>query len=723
MKRFFRKTGLILILVGLWISTNAQGLPVYGKDTKDQPIIVLAIDKIESTEFLECKLPAIRDFLQNSACGVMSIRSGSGYNNTESGFLTFGTGSRSVAPLIQGGAYKTGEILSLGQAGSIWKIATGRKLNNRNLVVPEIDWVLNQSEIEDLTIQPGLLGGIFRSNKWATSLISDQDTLVMSSRPGGYTIMDWNGIVDNGLVGGEINADDPKFPFRYHFDPEKVISGIKKQIKPKNLILVEFGDFARLDEFREEILPDHYGRLKQEAWQRLELFLKKFQENWKSDQCRFIIVAPSLSNEGIGKRSMLAPIAIRSLGYPKGLLTSGTTNWDGLVANIDLLPTLANMAGLEPQGAFSGRPIRSLPLSNPLEKIAKLTYKINLMNTTQRSLLDWYLWIISTGWIAVMLSILLKKRLGSGFLLIIVAIIPFTMLILPVLPVLGWQEGGMFLIAAILTILLMKLKNTEHRYLVLSAALWVGLIVDQLTGWNLIRFSALGYSAVAGSRYYGMGNEYMGVFLAVTLLLAHLIKGFIKPKWPVLLILIFSVFVLGWPQLGVNFGGTLAALVGFSFFAVKIYHLNWNNRKLWIGFCGIVLMVIMIGWWDSLRKPDLQTHLGRFFQLLIDQNLAETWQIFYRKAAMNLKLLVFSSWSRIILLALGINIIIKLSAKKDMILADESLVWSAVLISGFAAFFINDSGVVAFGTCLAFGFSYFLSKFEEREFNQASYTS
>lgn len=721
MNRFSGKI-VLLILVGLILpATDLKALPTNQFGEEDLPIIILAIDKVDSIELIESQHSSIRRFLEESACGVMSVRTGNGYTNTGSGFLTLGCGYRSVAPLLRGGAFKPEEPIMSSKSGSFWKWSTGSKPKKESLIVPEIGWIKNQVESENFSLHHGLLGEIFRSNGWKTYLYGDQDTFTDIGRPGGYALMDQAGIIDSGLVGLEINKVDHSFPYRYRFNSEEVLNQISRRIKLRNLILIEFGDFARLDRFREELLADQYIRLKGEIWEGLNHFLGEITRVLPTDQYRMLVVSPSLPRQGGNKRSMLAPIIVRGAGYNKGLLTSGTTNWEGLVANIDLLPTLINMAGLAPKGSFDGRIIRSIPCHNHLAKLGRLNDKISRMNSTQRSLLDWYLWIISTGWLAVTLSVLLKIRLGKGFLLIIISTFPLVMLIMPLFSMALWQELGLFLIAFILSLTLMRLKNTNQRYLLLSVGLWGGLILDQLTGWNLIRFSALGYSAVAGSRYYGIGNEYMGVFLAVTIVLAHLVTETIKCKWPALVMMGLSIIILGSPQLGINFGGTLAALVGFSFYLIKLYGLDWKTRRTLSAFSGIVMVIGLVGWWDSLRDPNLQTHIGRFFQLVFDLNLSQMWQIFSRKAAMNYKLIIYSAWTKIVLLAAVIVILNRLISKK-LIDHREILVWEGLIITGFTAFLINDSGVVAFGTCLAYGFTYLLSRFEEREFKSSSYT-
>lgn len=706
----------LIILVGIIVGNNAYALPSESFTQNDQPIIILAIDKAESRELFECKLPSVRRLLLESSCGLLNIRTGIGYSNTESGYLSIGSGNRSIAPPNGVGAIKPDEILSPDLAGFFWNWVQGRKPIKTNLVIPEIGWVLNQAEIKDLMVEPGVLGYTFRSNGWNTSLIGDQDTIMGTSRPGGYTVMDQDGLIDGGLVGRRIRREDYSFPYRYRFNPEKVLAEVEKLLKPRNIILIEFGDFARLDRLREVMLAEQYSRLKQESWEYLDYFLKELSQKRSIVEYRLLLISPSLSREGISNRSMLAPIVINGTGYSRGLLTSGTTNWEGLVANIDILPTLVNMAGLPAKNVFTGRAIRLLAIDDHLQKLLELNVKINKINSSQRSLLDWYLWIISIGWVAVTLSIVLKKRLGNWILLLGVVIVPLAMLILPLLPVFLWEESGILLTSVVLVILIVRFKTTNQRYFILSLALWGGLILDQITGWNLIRFSALGYSAVGGSRYYGIGNEYMGVFLAVSLLLAHLSYQTLRRKWPSLTILGISALTLGWPQLGINFGGTLAALVGFSFYGANLYGMDWRNRKTLAVFGGLILIVLLIGWWDSLRGPDLQTHLGRFFQLLIDLNISETWRIFYRKAAMNIKLFIFSPWARTILLALGIDCVFKCLIKERMIAPGDGLVWKGILVSGITALIINDSGVIALGTCLAYGYTYFLSRFEERNF-------
>jgi hypothetical protein len=44
----------------------------------------------------------------------------------------------------------------------------------------------------------------------------------------------------------------------------------------------------------------------------------------------------------------------------------------------------------------------------------------------------------------------------------------------------------------------------------------------------------------------------------------------------------------------------------------------------------------------------------------------------------------------------------------------ELLIWRAILVTGIAAYFLNDAGVLAFALCIVYGFSYALAGFIEK---------
>jgi hypothetical protein len=63
-------------------------------------------------------------------------------------------------------------------------------------------------------------------------------------------------------------------------------------------------------------------------------------------------------------------------------------------------------------------------------------------------------------------------------------------------------------------------------------------------------------------------------------------------------------------------------------------------------------------------------------------------------------------------LALTIGIANRLLTVKNMIHPEDSPVWQAIIVSGITAYLVNDAGVLAFATCLAYAFSFVLLKNE-----------
>ncbi|HBF39044.1 MAG TPA: hypothetical protein DDW50_17215 [Firmicutes bacterium] len=381
------------------------------------------------------------------------------------------------------------------------------------------------------------------------------------------------------------------------------------------------------------------------------------------------------------------------------------------MANVDLLPTLAAMAHFQKTFPFTGKIMVCQPAADNIALLRTLNQRLLAVSVNQRPIINWYQGIISCCWIAGLLGgIFLKRRWISDFIISLVIVIPLTVIILPLFPIALWQISGFIAVTIILAAIFTRIHEINTRILILSALIWVTLILDQITGWRLIRFSALGYSAMAGSRYYGLGNEFLGIFLASALLLTDLINRKTQTLWSTPIILGLTIFILSWPQFGAKFGGIIAGTIGFAYYIMKLYHWQLKNHRLWLGFIGCGLVLFAIGWWDSLRPPDVQTHIGRFLHLILSKDFEQVSQIIFRKITMNLKLTISSPWIRIVVLAFILGIVQRWLTARKMLLSEDTVVWQAILVAGTISYLVNDAGVLAFATCLAYGFSYLLLK-------------
>jgi hypothetical protein len=674
------------------------------------PILLIVADKLDSQDVFQNPLPGIRRLLEQSSSGLMSIRSGSGYTKSPSGYLTLGSGNRSTSPNDVSGALESGEAFGGLTAQDFWKWSADQEADSGEhpFLVPEFGWIANRALDYNKEAAPGLLGELFRKHGWKTLLFGNSDYQQINNRPGGLMLMDRNGVIDGGLIAPSINTYDQNFPYLLRFDPMKTLRRVKNAVQPRTLIMVDFGDFARLDLYRETMLDAQYRRLKTGALRRLDRFISEIVRRWTPEELTVVVVSPTISMESYNGRRMLAPIMIRNREFSWGVLRSGTTNWPGVVSNIDLLPTLLQIAGFAVPRSLDGRPFEKEERGNSRDYMNRLYNRINADLTSQRPILNWYLGMITFGWIVGFLGLFTRWSRISEWIFTGVAAIPLVLIVFPLFPIWSWQIPGVIILTLLITVGLSGIKDYQSRFLLLSVFIWLSLAVDQIAGWNLIRFSAMGYNPAAGARYYGIGNEFMGTFLPVSLILAEMIYLKTRRRWPALMVLVLGIAVLGWPKWGINFGGTLAAITGFTFYLFRLSSWKLKDKRLWMIVILGMVTIGVIGLWDAFRPPEYQTHIGRFFRLIFSNRSGKILFIFQRKLGMNLKLMMLSPWARIVWLALGLGLVNRLIAKTGMVAKENALLWQGIIVTGIAAFALNDSGIVALATGMAYGFSYIL---------------
>ncbi|TCL65274.1 hypothetical protein EDC14_101722 [Hydrogenispora ethanolica] len=708
MNRMVRLASWLLLAAGmLW--SNQGCLAARAGGGEERPIVIVAADKMDSGELFGSSLPAIHRLLSGSASGLMNSRSDNGLYDSASSYLTIGAGIRSTypaprrQPLPQVKLGRDEAVVNLRH----WSLGAAGKIAGTELGLAEIGWVRQLALQESQPETTGRLGALLARHGWRTCLIGNLDTPQAEHRPGGLLVMNERGVVDAGMVDSGINETDPDFPYGQRFSSAKSLAALRANLAPRRVILIEWGDFYRLDLYQEEMMPPRYEKLKEKTWRRFDRFIGQLLKLQEQAGFALIVTGPSVSRKGVWK-SFLEPLVIRDPDFSSGLLTSGTTKWPGVVANVDLAPTLLRLAGVTDTAGLTGRVVTVQAMADPRPALERLNERLAAVNGSRRTVLDWYMGLISFGWIAGWLCLWQRWKGVGGWLLSGVLAIPLVLIVLPLAPPAFWGLAGFLTLTLLLTVLALQIKPLLLRVTVLSFLTWGILIVDQLLGWQLIRFSALGYSAAAGARYYGMGNEFMGPFIASALLLGDLLRRYTRRNWPVLAVLGITLFVLSWPQLGAKFGGIIAGTVAFSFYLVLLYRLHWRDKRLWLVLAGGFAVLLTVGLWDFWRHPDQQTHIGRFVGLFFSKRFVEVGMIIGRKIEMDIKLTLFSPWMRIILLALGVGVVNRLILRQGLLREEDRIVWRAILVGGLTAYAMNDAGVLAFATCLAFGFTYLL---------------
>lgn len=239
----------------------------------------------------------------------------------------------------------------------------------------------------------------------------------------------------------------------------------------------------------------------------------------------------------------------------------------------------------------------------------------------------------------------------------------------------------------------------------------LSLSLDLLRDAPLMKTSVLGYDVVSGARYYGLGNEYMGVLVGSALLgTAGLFQLYPNRRWllpAVTLALAALVLFLVAPGGGANFGGTLTAAAAFpvTLLAIAQIRLGWRSGA---GLAALFLGFALLALFLNMRVPvEAQSHLGRTLALMASEGWQALGDVVSRKAAMNARLFRYSQWSRAFVVF--ILVLVVLFWRPRGVLAQVrsrfpllSAGFPGIIAGSITAFLLNDSGVVAGATTLLY---------------------
>lgn len=401
----------------------------------------------------------------------------------------------------------------------------------------------------------------------------------------------------------------------------------------------------------------------------------------------------------------LAPIVIAGSGLPTGILTSATTRTEGLVADMDIAPTLRQWHGIPP--ANGEHPVRVLAKEDAFSAVRALAQKcqwnaqglipIGILQVTGGLVAAWG----ALRWIR------LQKAPRRAKLLVSVAI--GALLSLPVGTVLASYLPASFFAQYVLNVLMaaVALSLLAHwgvweepfRAYVRACALSVLVIIaDAVGGQYGVKSSMYSAYALSGIRFYGVGNELMGVLVGCAL--AWGLYGF-----PALLratLWTAVTVVLAAPAWGANIGGLLTSAVGLG--------CAWESRqtksqRLWIRCAGWLtvglLAAVVVMWLDSLSVSP--SHAGEAWLRWRSEGWGAVADILSSKAMLMARVLLSPfTWGVLLVIGLVLWRILRQGILtgfwQDR--REEYLPWMACI---GAALVFNDSGFVPAAAILGIG--------------------
>ena len=404
---------------------------------------------------------------------------------------------------------------------------------------------------------------------------------------------------------------------------------------------------------------------------------------------RLIVLSPSVSDAEYARGERLAPLVMWGEGIAPGLIYSPSTHRAGLVTNTDFAPTVATYFGAAlPVEAFGG-PWQVRPEANAERMVARLEAQAYQQSRAMRLLP--YL-AIGLGLLVLFGTLLWFRRQPAPALSVLTAVL---VLLLIVCDSPLWLVGGLIIALASRLVL----RSSPRSVSLLLSAIVVVLVGDMCLGDPLMRRTMLGYSAVEGARYYGIGNEAMGALIGAALVVA---ASFWRPgsrgrKGLVVCGLTVIAALLGSPFAGAKAGGLLVAVGSFVTLVWRLRGGAWNARAVGLALGAAALALGAVAVLDL--HSGQQTHVGRALGRILGGGPGEAGDIVRRKLAVEGRLLYHSAWAAPLWAAVaGLTALRRRIAEADG--QTQALAQSgAVAIVLCLAF--NDAGVVAAALCAA----------------------
>ncbi|MGE4284395.1 MAG: hypothetical protein AB7G87_11830, partial [Clostridia bacterium] len=493
---------LIFIILCSFSSVHAEQ-----HESRKAVLIIMNFTNIEKL----AAMPKLNRLMQNGAVGLMNTR-GASKTDSDRAYATLGWGSRADVLTSQSFVQK----------------------NSSSFYLKEIDEIKKLNLNNPYNIKVGLLGDFLHSQGLKTSFIGSQIIQGQQIFPGALIAVDGNGIIDSGIIDNQILLYNSETN-GYRTDYEALLNVFKMEYSKRQFIVIDTGDTSRYEYY------GGIGRMlqpsKEDVLQDIDKFIGQLTEEIDDKNTLLIVLSPHYGSEDARLGRKLCPVVFYGADTKSGLLASDTTRRPGIIGNIDIAPTIISFFGGTSENV-TGRIAKTIETGDHLKKISDL-FRLTAFNSLNRTIiLKTYVAFQIVLLLIILIFILIsasaarvlnndsdkqKERRIRRLLQIMVLftlICPLTLFIMPLLNINSLPVYALLLVSitAILGLLVYKIvKDQEMSIIIISAITAISILVDLLLNGPLNKTSLLGYDAVIGARYYGLGNEYMGILIAAVL--------------------------------------------------------------------------------------------------------------------------------------------------------------------------------------------------------------
>jgi hypothetical protein len=486
----------------------------------------------------------------------------------------------------------------------------------------------------------------------------------------------------------------------------------------------------RLDYYKNQISKEEFAIHKAETIYNIAEFTRNIIAN-TNQKTTFILLSSYPSKSNLQSGLKISPILIFD-NDGQGHIYSQSTRRTGIITNLDITDYILDKL-IDTETAN----LKLVPSAEPFETMLSLTIKLLNISKLRLPVLTWYaIFEIICAMAGLLYMFNLNNQSNK-----LINLVKITMLVNIVAPVVLLYMSifeissksiyfGLFILISFIVaaLLFLLIKTIIGQFLGAALLVNISIIIDLLRGSTFIKNSVFGYDPIIGARFYGIGNEFAGVFIGSGILLAGCLLQYFrnftekKSKVTTMLLIIycgFQLFIMGMPFIGSNFGGTIAGVVAYFFFFCSI-----RQKKIQIIHLLVFPLIMMIALSTiivlDLMSPRNTTHIGKFIIDIKDNGLNVLFTTLARKAAMNLKLIKYTIWTKVLLC---IIVIIAIMFFKPVRLLQGvfkkykyfTSAWIGISAGSIAGLIVNDSGIVMAATAMIFtGYTILYMCLEER---------
>ncbi|OIJ16223.1 hypothetical protein BKP35_04400 [Anaerobacillus arseniciselenatis] len=689
-----KRITFICILVMLIVCGKAVQA---GEEASDLTLIVVPDFSFQEVKWLR-ENGQFLHLWETSGMSGMNIRPDGPYSYLNSA-VSLSTGVRALG-IVDWNAYMSGEVVDNVFAEELYQQWTGNTVEEGVIFHPLLHKLVDKNN----KVEIGIIGESLKQYGVSRYVIGNSDVNEKKVRYGPLFTMD-----NKGLTGGALTEATKKSigaPSGVEMDVDNIYDWLStiQEKDERSFTVIEWGDVFRLYDQKENMSEAYFVERYELSLINLEMFVHKLLTGDYVED--LMLLSPMVHSDAYQNKERLAPFFY--WGKEEGviqsyLLRSDTTRQDFVISNLDIAPTILNFYRIPQKGQFIGKPIQKEVINEAvLEEGLKNLDLMFLVFKSRNVVLSSYITLLVLLLIIVSLIILVKdknetfKKIAKVLLISGVSS-PLWFLITPYL--LNYIQPNVYLLFIIFCSFLtgyLFVKLVRNPIFVLSGAIFISISVDLFFGNYFMQRSYLGYDPIIGARYYGIGNEFAGIYLISGLLLVQ--QRYFRNWFVLMMLALGTIIILSSTYLGANAGATISAGVMFGFFYYRYYFTDFQWRKLLIIISFVVPVVLAILFFTQLNGKE--SHIGYAFSKLFSGDFTYILDTIKRKLEMNWKIFRYSNWTQLFVTTYLLIALYLWRRKKIVGNEVKRVLIQTGVVASITLLIINDSGVVSAATSM-----------------------